>query len=156
MAIKIEDFDFEKLKTIPFWAVTEEEPDEVNLCATSIDEAIQDWKEKVEEDPESYVDPDIWEKNKNDPNARITVTAYKRVKLPERFAENVLDDVITILEENDLCAYENDYRFDSTLLSAAKQFVDALKKGIDPWYTASFDILAYLNKSNKELIGGSK
>ena len=47
MSVKIEECDQKSLEEIPFWAVTEEDPEERFLSATSIDEAIKEWKENV-------------------------------------------------------------------------------------------------------------
>ena len=38
MSLKIEECDQKSLDKIPFWAVTEEDPEETFLSATSIDE----------------------------------------------------------------------------------------------------------------------
>lgn len=152
MKKNIEEYDIEKLKAIPFWCVTEEEPDGVNLTSTTIDEAVREWKEKVDDDPESYVDPEIWEQNKNNPDARITVTAYRKVEHNvEKWGEEILDDVLTRLEENDMCDYENVYRSSPALIEASEKFAQALKENIDPWYYPAFDVLVYLNKKNDEI-----
>ena len=58
MSVKIEECDQKSLEEIPFWAVTEEDPEETFLSATSIDEAIEEWKENVEDDPEAVFDID--------------------------------------------------------------------------------------------------
>lgn len=42
MSVKIEKCDQKSLEEIPFWAVTEEDPEETFLSATSIDEAIEE------------------------------------------------------------------------------------------------------------------
>ena len=47
MSVKIEKCDQKSLEEIPFWAVTEEDPEETFLSATSIDEAIEEWKENI-------------------------------------------------------------------------------------------------------------
>lgn len=100
--IYIENLDPEKVKDVDYWLVTEEDPEDVNLSATSIDEAVKIWKEDVDDDPESVFDSaEQWEQNKKIPDARITVTAYKRIQHPAPKAEDILDDVITTIEEND-------------------------------------------------------
>lgn len=104
MSVKIEECDQKSLEEIPFWAVTEEDPEETFLSATSIDEAIEEWKENVEDDPEAVFDSvEQWEKHKADPEARITVTAFRKIEHPAMKAEDILDDIITNMEENDRC-----------------------------------------------------
>ena len=74
--IYIENLDPEKVKNVDYWFVTEEDPEYVNLSATSIDEAVENWKEAVDDDPEAVFDSaEQWEQNKKIPDARITVTA---------------------------------------------------------------------------------
>lgn len=148
--LRIEDLDLEKVKGVDYWIVTEEDPEDVNLTATSIEEAIANWKEDVDDDPESVFDStEQWEQNKKNPDARITVTAYKRIQHPAPKAEDILDDVITTIEENDSCPYENCYRSNKKLLEAAEAFKKAIEEEIDPWYYPAFDVLCYLNKPNK-------
>ena len=83
------------------------------------------------------------------PDARITVTAYKRIQHPVPKAEDILDDVITTIEESDNCPAENNYRSNKKLLEAAEAFKKAIEEEIDPWYYPAFDVLCYLNKPNK-------
>lgn len=146
----IENLGPEKVKDVDYWLVTEEDPEDVNLSATSIDEAIKIWKEAVDDDPESVFDSaEQWEQNKKIPDARITVTAYKRIQHPAPKAEDILDDVITTIEENDFCPGENNYHSNKKLLEAAEAFKKAIEEEIDPWYYPAFDVLCYLNKPNK-------
>ena len=56
MSLKIEECNQKLLEEIPFWAVTEEDLEEKFLSATSIDEAIKEWKENIEDDPEAVFD----------------------------------------------------------------------------------------------------
>lgn len=148
--IYIENLDPEKVKDVDYWLVTEEDPEYVNLSATSIDEAVENWKEDVDDDPEAVFDSaEQWEQNKKISDARITVTAYKRIQHPAPKAEDILDDVITTIEENDSCPYENNYRSNKKLLEAAEVFKKAIEEEIDPWYYPAFDVLCYLNKPNK-------
>lgn len=150
MSFSIEKYDQSTLDNIPFWAVTEEDPEETFLSATSIDEAIEEWKENVEDDPEAVFDSvEQWEKIKNDPEARITVTAFKKVEHPVMKAEDILDDIITNMEENDRCFQDNTYRSNKTLLEAAQKFKEAVEKEVDPYYYGAFDVLCWLNKPNK-------
>lgn len=150
MSFSVEKYDQSTLDNIPFWAVTEEDPEEKFLSATSIDEAIEEWKENVEDDPEAIFDSvEQWEKIKNDPEARITVTAFKKVEHPVMKAEDILDDIITNMEENDHCFQDNTYRSNKTLLEAAQKFKEAVEKEVDPYYYGAFDILCWLNKPNK-------
>ena len=149
MSFSVEKYDQSTLDSIPFWAVTEEDPEEKCLSATSIDEAIEEWKEDVEDDPEAVFDSaEQWEKIKNDPEARITVTAFKKVEHPVMKAEDILDDIITNMEENDRCFQDNDYRSNKALLEAAQKFKEAVEKEIDPYYYGAFEILCWLNKPN--------
>ena len=150
MSVKIEECDQKSLEEIPFWAVTEEDPEETFLSATSIDEAIEEWKENVEDDPEAVFDSvEQWEKYKADPEARITVTAFKKIEHPVMKAEDILDDIITNMEENDRCFQDNTYRSNKTLLEAAQKFKEAIEKEVDPYYYGAFDVLCWLNKPNK-------
>ena len=150
MSVKIEECDQKSLEEIPFWAVTEEDPEEKFLSATSIDEAIEEWKENVEDDPEAVFDSvEQWEKYKADPEARITVTAFKKIEHPVMKAEDILDDIITNMEENDHCFQDNTYRSNKTLLEAAQKFKETVEKEVDPYYYGAFDILCWLNKPNK-------
>ena len=150
MSVKIEECDQKSLEEIPFWAVTEEDPEERFLSATSIDEAIKEWKENVEDDPEAVFDSvEQWEKFKNDPEARVTVTAYRKIEHPVMKAEDILDDIITNMEENDRCFQNNAYRSNKTLLEAAQKFKEIVEKEVDPYYYAAFDVLCWLNKPNK-------
>ena len=150
MSLKIEECNQKLLEEIPFWAVTEEDPEERFLSATSIDEAIKEWKENVEDDPETVFDSvEQWEKYKADPEARITVTAFKKIEHPVMKAEDILDDIITNMEENDRCFQDNTYRSNKTLLEAAQKFKEAIEKEVDPYYYGAFDVLCWLNKPNK-------
>lgn len=150
MSLKIEECNQKLLEEIPFWAVTEEDPEETFLSATSIDEAIEEWKENVEDDPEAVFDSvEQWEKYKADPEARITVTAFKKIEHPVMKAEDILDDIITNMEENDRCFQDNTYRSNKTLLEAAQKFKEAIEKEVDPYYYGAFDVLCWLNKPNK-------
>ena len=150
MSLKIEEYSQKSLEEIPFWAVTEEDPEETFLSATSIDEAIKEWKENVEDDPEAVFDSvEQWEKFKNDPEARVTVTAYRKIEHPVMKAEDILDDIITNMEENDRCFQDNTYRSNKALLEAAQKFKEAVEKEVDPYYYAAFDVLCWLNKPNK-------
>ena len=150
MSVKIEECDQKSLDEIPFWAVTEEDPEETFLSATSIDEAIEEWKENVEDDPETVFDSvEQWEKYKTDPEARITVTAFKKIEHPVMKAEDILDDIITNMEENDRCFQDNTYRSNKTLLEAAQKFKEVVEKEVDPYYYGAFDVLCWLNKPNK-------
>lgn len=150
MSVKIEECDQKSLEEISFWAVTEEAPEEMFLSATSIDEAIKEWKENVEDDPEAVFDSvEQWEKYKADPEARITVTAYRKIEHPVMKAEDILDDIITNMEENDRCFQNNTYRSNKTLLEAAQKFKEIVEKEVDPYYYAAFDVLCWLNKPNK-------
>ena len=150
MSLKIEECNQKLLEEIPFWAVTEEVPEEIFLSATSIDEAIKEWKENVEDDPEAVFDSvEQWEKFKNDPEARVTVTAYRKIGHPVMKAEDILDDIITNMEENDRCFQNNAYRSNKTLLEAAQKFKEIVEKEVDPYYYAAFDVLCWLNKPNK-------
>lgn len=150
MSVKIEECDQKFLEEIPFWAVTEEDPEETFLSATSIDEAIEEWKENVEDDPEAVFDSvEQWEKHKADPEARITVTAFKKIEHPVMKAEDILDDIITNMEENDRCFQDNTYRSNKTLLEAAQKFKETVEKEVDPYYYGTFDVLCWLNKPNK-------
>lgn len=145
----IEDLDPEKVKEVDYWHVTEDDPDYVNLTATTIDEAVKEWKENVDDDPESVFDSEEeWISNKQNENARITVTAYKRIKHPAPSAENILDDIITNIEESDSCPDENDYRSNKKMLEAAQHLKDVIEEEIDPWYYPVFDVLCFLNKPN--------
>ena len=151
MSTKIEDCSQARLKEIPFWAVTESDPDTVDVClsATSIDEAIANWKERVDEDPEYVFDSkEQWEEHKKNPDARITVTAFVKVEHPAMSAEDILDDIVTNMEENDRCFQDNDYRSNKALLEAAQKFKEAVEKEIDPYYYGAFEILCWLNKPN--------
>lgn len=150
MSVKIEECDQKSLEEIPFWAVTEEDPEETFLSATSIDEAIEEWKENVEDDPEAVFDSvEQWEKYKADPEARITVTAFRKIEHPVMKAADILDDIITNMEENDRCFQDNTYRSNKTLLEAAQKFKEAVEKEVDPYYYGAFDVLCWLNKPNK-------
>lgn len=150
MSFSVEKYDQLTLDSIPFWIVTEDDPDEVCLSATSIDEAIKEWKEKVDDDPEYvFESKEQWEKCKADPEARITVTAYRKIEHPAMKAEDILDDIITNMEENDHCFQDNTYRSNKTLLEAAQKFKETVEKEIDPYYRAAFDVLCWLNKPNK-------
>lgn len=150
MSVKIEECDQKSLEEIPFWAVTEEDPEETFLSATSIDEAIEEWKENVEDDPEAVFDSvEQWEKHKSDPEARITVTAFRKIEHPVMKAADILDDIITNMEENDRCFQDNTYRSNKTLLEAAQKFKEAVEKEVDPYYYGAFDVLCWLNKPNK-------
>ena len=150
MSVKIEECDQGLLEEISFWAVTEEVPEEMFLSATSIDEAIKEWKENVEDDPEAVFDSvEQWEKFKNDPEARVTVTAYRKIEHPVMKAEDILDDIITNMEENDRCFQNNTYRSNKTLLEAAQKFKEIVEKEVDPYYYAAFDVLCWLNRPNK-------
>ena len=150
---KIEDCDFEKLKEVDYWQVTEEDEEEVSLSATSIDEAIELWKEGVDDDPEAVFDSvEVWENHKKDPEARITVTAYKRIEHPAPTADYILDDIITNMEENSQCFQDNCYRNDKVLLEAAQKFKEVIEANVDPYYYPAFDVLAFLNKKNDEII----
>ena len=150
MSVKIEECDQKSLEEIPLWAVTEEDPEETFLSATSIDEAIEEWKENVEDDPEAVFDSvEQWEKHKADPEARITVTAFKKIEHPVMKAEDILDDIITNMEENDRCFQDNTYRSNKTLLEAAQKFKETVEKEVDPYYYGTFDVLCWLNKPNK-------
>lgn len=150
MSLKIEECNQKLLEEIPFWAVTEEDPEERFLSATSIDEAIEEWKETVEDDPKAVFDSvEQWEKHKADPEARITVTAFRKIEHPVMKAEDILDDIITNMEENDHCFQDNTYRSNKTLLEAAQKFKEAIEKEVDPYYYGAFDILCWLNKPNK-------
>ena len=64
-------------------------------------------------------------------------------------AEDILDDIITNMEENDHCFQDNTYRSNKTLLEAAQKFKEAVEKEVDPYYYGAFDVLCWLNKSNK-------
>ena len=150
MSVKIEECDQKSLEEIPFWAVTEKDPEETFLSATSIDEAIKEWKENVEDDPEAVFDSvEQREKHKADPEARITVTAFKKIEHPVMKAEDILDDIITNMEENDRCFQDNTYRSNKTLLEAAQKFKEVVEKEVDPYYYGAFDVLCWLNKPNK-------
>lgn len=150
MSVKIEECEQKSLEEIPFWAVTEEDPEEMFLSATSIDEAIEEWKENVEDDPEAVFESvEQWEKHKADPEARITVTAFRKIEHPAMKAEDILDDIITNMEENDRCFQDNTYRSNKTLLEAAQKFKEAVEKEVDPYYYGAFDVLCWLNKPNK-------
>lgn len=150
MSLKIEECSQKSLEEIPFWAVTEEDPEERFLSATSIDEAIKEWKENVEDDPEAVFDSvEQWEKHKADPEARITVTAFRKIEHPVMKAEDILDDIITNMEENDRCFQDNTYRSNKTLLEAAQKFKETVEKEVDPYYYGTFDVLCWLNKPNK-------
>lgn len=150
MSVKIEECDQKSLEEIPFWAVTEEDPEETFLSATSIDEAIKEWKENVEDDPEAVFDSvEQWEKHKADPEARITVTAFRKIEHPVMKAKDILDDIITNMEENDRCFQDNTYRSNKTLLEAAQKFKETVEKEVDPYYYGAFDVLCWLNKPNK-------
>ena len=150
MSVKIEECDQKSLEEIPFWAVTEEDPEETFLSATSIDEAIEEWKENVEDDPEAVFDSvEQCEKHKADPEARITVTAFRKIEHPVMKAADILDDIITNMEENDRCFQDNTYRSNKTLLEAAQKFKEAVEKEVDPYYYGAFDVLCWLNKPNK-------
>ena len=147
MRIGIEDLTQDKIKDVDYWLVTEEDPAEANLSATSVDEAIDDWKERVDDDPENVFGSEgEWEKWKANPDARITVTAYKRCKITS--AKDILFDTINRMEENDLCDSENNYCSYKPLLEAAEKFREALVENIDPWYYQAFDVLCWLNKPN--------
>lgn len=62
--IYIENLDPEKVKNVDYWLVTEEDPEDVNLSATSIDEAVKIWKEGVDDDPEAVFDSaEQWEQS---------------------------------------------------------------------------------------------
>ena len=150
MSLKIEECNQKLLEEIPFWAVTEEDPEERFLSATSIDEAIKEWKENVEDDPETVFDSvEQWEKYKADPEARITVTAFKKIEHPVMKAADILDDIITNMEENNHCFQDNTYRSNKTLLEAAQKFKEAIEKEVDPYEYGAFDVLCWLNKPNK-------
>ena len=150
MSLKIEECNQKLLEEISFWAVTEEVPEEMFLSATSIDEAIKEWKENVEDDPEAAFDSvEQWEKFKNDPEARVTVTAFRKIEHPVMKAEDILDDIITNMEENDHCFQDNTYRSNKTLLEAAQKFKETVEKEVDPYYYGAFDVLCWLNKPNK-------
>lgn len=154
MIVKIEECDQESLKEIPFWVVPDEDPDEMCLSATSIDEAIKEWKESVDENSGSifksvFKSEERWNKYQADPDARITVTAYKKIEHPAKSAEDILDDIITDMEENSCCFQDNTYRSNKTLLEAAQKFKEVVEKEIDPYYYRAFDVLCWLNKPNK-------
>ena len=111
---------------------------------------INSWKENVEDDPEAVFDSvEQWEKHKADPEARITVTAFKKIEHPVMKAEDILDDIITNMEENDRCFQDNTYRSNKTLLEAAQKFKEVVEKEVDPYYYGAFDVLCWLNKPNK-------
>ena len=98
-------------KKFHFGLLLKKPPEEMFLSATSIDEAIKEWKENIEDDPEAAFDSvEQWEKFKNDPEARVTVTAYRKIEHPVMKAEDILDDIITNMEENDRCFQNNTYR----------------------------------------------
>ena len=111
---------------------------------------IEEWKENVEDDPEAVFDSvEQWEKHKADPEARITVTAFRKIEHPVMKAADILDDIITNMEENDRCFQDNTYRSNKTLLEAAQKFKEAVEKEVDPYYYGAFDVLCWLNKPNK-------
>ena len=150
MSVKIEECDQKYLDETPFWAVNEEDTEETFLSASSIDEAIKEWKENVDDDPETVFDSvEQREKHKADPEARITVTAFKKIEHPVMKAEDILDDIITNMEENDRCFQNNTYRSNKTLLEAAQKFKEVVEKEVDPYYYGAFDVLCWLNKPNK-------
>lgn len=64
-------------------------------------------------------------------------------------AADILDDIITNMEENDRCFQDNTYRSNKTLLEAAQKFKEAVEKEVDPYYYGAFDVLCWLNKPNK-------
>ena len=151
--IRIEELNPEKLRDVVYYHVTEEEPDYINLSATSIDEAIQDWKEKVDDDPESLFDSkEAWELIKQNESYKVTVTAYKKYENRVMSAKEIVDDVITELEENDKCFEDNEYRSNPKILEAAEAFRKVVEEEVDPYYYSAFDILCYLNKSNDTIL----
>lgn len=146
----IEDCSKDELKDVDFWRVAEFE-DNPYLFAKTVDEAIKEYREAVNDDPEEYFESaEIWEAHKKNLEARITVTAFKQIKDPAGEAVDILDDILTKMEENDFCFYENCYRSNPKLIEAAEQFKKAIEENIDPYYSAAFDILAKLNSSNGE------
>lgn len=146
----VEDYSEDELKDVDFWRVAEFE-DTPYISARTIDEAIEEYKAVVDDDPEEYFESaETWEAHKKNPEARITVTAFKQVKDPAGEAMDILDDVLLKMEENDFCFYENCYRSNPKLIEAAEQFKKAIEENIDPYYNAAFDVLAKLNSSNGE------
>ena len=137
-------------RDIKYWKAAEDvEDDFTTLSAETIDEAIEEWKERHEGDED-------WEERltelSKDPLATIEVCGFAKVNRTVLKPENIIDDILNKMYENNQveCDYE-DYLKDPEILEAAQNLCNIMNKNLRDYYECIYTWDAYVNKDNKDL-----
>lgn len=137
-------------RDIKYWKAAEDvEDDFTTLSAETVDEAIEEWKEKHEGDED-------WEERltelSKDPLATIEVCGFAKVNRTVLKPKNIVDDILNRMYENNQveCDYE-DYLKDPEILEAAQNLCNIMNKNLRDYYECVYTWDAYVNKDNKDL-----